>query len=723
MHWTLPATSLLDDGNAWRAPALHKAFKETSIHPNHTPGRLIAAGDFSRTAVPEPALESAAERQVMAAWECFVTGEPLAHTAVPKLVLASWQRSQRAGVAPGTRLAPLTLQGEALARLRRQNHDLLWAAQSLFMTSAHLLENSGSMMLLTDPNGVVLEVVGDMQTQEAAQDVHLIEGGHWHESVVGTNGIGTALAMRRPVQVHAAEHYSQGIKHWTCAAAPIFLPGTDQMLGVIDISGPPATFQRSNLVLATTAARQIEAVLSDRSRREHIVLLEACMKFGAPGSVMAQLALDRNGLLIHISGNLPDVELRLGSRLPGLEAGHQAHEWARHLPEAIRPEWLHPVRVDGTEIGAVLMVPLRSRAVSAATLSTAAVAGPDSRHGGSTPMDTPLSSFSGLIGHSQALISAIDRARRLSGKRVAVLIQGETGVGKELFARGIHADEQRSGPLVTFNCGATTKELIGSELFGHVRGAYTGATAEGRAGRFELAHGGTLCLDEIGELPLELQPVLLRALEDGLVCRLGDTKPRRVDVRLLAMTNRDLLKEVESGRFRRDLYHRICVTSVHVPPLRERDDDIGLLTAHFNRVLAARHNIASRSFGRDVLTMLRAYSWPGNVRELRNVVENLLLTSSDFVVDSDELPDEIRNSVGAAGSPPEAAVAASATSLEDAERLAIVRAVKCAHGNLAQAARALGVSRSTLYRKVERYHLDDIVHLSDPLDGAVGSTF
>ena len=210
------------------------------------------------------------------------------------------------------------------------------------------------------------------------------------------------------------------------------------------------------------------------------------MKFGAPGSVMAQLALDRNGLLIHISGNLPDVELRLGSRLPGLEAGHQAHEWARHLPEAIRPEWLHPVRVDGTEIGAVLMVPLRSRAVSAATLSTAAVAGPDSRHGGSTPMDTLLSSFSGLIGHSQALSSAIDRARRLSGKRVAVLIQGETGVGKELFARGIHGDEQRSGPFVTFNCGATTKELIGSELFGHVRGAYTGATAEGRAGRFEL---------------------------------------------------------------------------------------------------------------------------------------------------------------------------------------------------------------------------------------------
>jgi sigma-54 dependent transcriptional regulator, acetoin dehydrogenase operon transcriptional activator AcoR len=246
-----------------------------------------------------------------------------------------------------------------------------------------------------------------------------------------------------------------------------------------------------------------------------------------------------------------------------------------------------------------------------------------------------------------------------------------------------------------------------------VRGAYTGATNEGRAGRFELAHGGTLCLDEIGELPLELQPVLLRALEEGVVCRLGEAKPRRVDVRLLAMTNRDLLEEVEAGRFRRDLYHRIGVTRIRVPPLRERDADIDLLTEHFNRRLAERHGVPSRSFGPEVKALLRGYAWPGNVRELRNVVESLLLTSSDHAVRRDELPEELLATV--VHEPSTTAGNAPAASLEESERLAIVRAVQNMHGNLAQAARSLGISRSTLYRKVERYHLENIARLGDDL--------
>ena len=318
------------------------------------------------------------------------------------------------------------------------------------------------------------------------------------------------------------------------------------------------------------------------------------------------------------------------------------------------------------------------------------------------------------MGHSQALRTTVDRARQLRGRRVAVLIQGETGVGKELFARAIHGDEEHNGPFVIFNCGATTKELIGSELFGHVRGAYTGATNEGRAGRFELAHGGTLCLDEIGELPLELQPVLLRALEEGIVYRLGEAKPRRVDVRLLAMTNRDLLEEVEAGRFRRDLYHRISVTRIRVPPLRERELDIELLTEHFNHKLAERHGVGSRRFGTEVMARLRAYAWPGNVRELRNVVEGLLLTSTDEVVRCDELPREVMG----ADAPAAAAGVAQATSLEDSERQAIARVVQSVHGNMAQAARALGISRSTLYRKVERYHMEGVVRLNEGADPA-----
>ena len=341
---------------------------------------------------------------------------------------------------------------------------------------------------------------------------------------------------------------------------------------------------------------------------------------------------------------------------------------------------------------------------------------------GSSPEPAPIANEAVLsqlqptqmtVGYSEVLFKRQQwRALDERGKIAFIARHPLPGV-RGLFARAIHGDEERNGPFVAFNCGATTKELIGSELFGHVRGAYTGATNEGRAGRFELAHGGTLCLDEIGELPLELQPVLLRALEEGVVYRLGESKPRRVDVRLLAMTNRDLLEEVASGHFRRDLYHRIGVTRIRVPPLRERESDIDLLTLHFSHSLAERHGVASRSFGPDVLALLHAYAWPGNVRELRNVVESLLLTSNEADVRCDELPDELLASAHGAG---DTAVAGPGTSLEESERLAIVRAVQNVHGNLAQAARALGISRSTLYRKVERYHLENIVRLGDDVD-------
>ncbi len=654
----------------------------------------------------------------MAAWERFLTGEPLVPTAVSKIVLSSWERSSRSCVEPRLRSAPIAASADSLEQLRRRNQDLMWAAQGLFVASAHLLGHSGAIMLLTDPNGVIIDVAGDMHTRDAAHDIRLVEGANWRESVMGTNGIGTSLAMRHPVQVHAAEHFCEGIKRWTCAAAPIYWPGTEEIVGVVDISGPPSTYQRSNLVLALAAAREIESALTMRASSEHIQLLEASLKFSAIGDAVAIMALDRSAKLIHISGSLPGTEWSLGTRIPGVERGLQVDEWARRLPESLRPEWLHPVRVDGSAIGALLVVPRRPISMTGPQPAF----GSASRPVGGSEIDLSHSGFDKLIGDSPALRTAIDRARHLSGRRVGVLIQGETGVGKELFASAIHGDEERNGPFVCFNCGATTKELIGSELFGHVRGAYTGATNEGRAGRFELAHGGTLCLDEIGELPLELQPVLLRALEEGVIYRLGDSKPRRVNVRLLAMTNRNLLEEVEAGRFRRDLYHRIGVTQIHIPPLRDRGNDLDILTENFNRSLAARHGVATRQFSTEVMALMHAYRWPGNVRELRNVVEGLLLTSDDPCVQCSELPPELLEEarlppfadypttvMHATGAASLAVPTVDGDSLEVTERSCIARTIRACYGNLTKAARVLGISRSTLYRKVERYHLQAIV--------------
>jgi transcriptional regulator with PAS, ATPase and Fis domain len=395
-----------------------------------------------------------------------------------------------------------------------------------------------------------------------------------------------------------------------------------------------------------------------------------------------------------------------------MDENSAVEDWARHLPEGLRAEWFNPVVVEGSTIGAMLVVPvMRSRpagnrmAERSGAAGNALGSGVDSEAG--SEADPQRNCFAQILGQSATMLAAVNRGRQLARRRVPVLIEGETGVGKELFARAIHGEERGGGAFVAYNCGAASKELIGSELFGHVRGAFTGATAEGRPGRFELAHGGTLCLDEIGELPLELQPVLLRALEEGVVYRLGDTQPRRVDVRLLAMTNRNLHDEVKSGRFRGDLYYRISVTRIRIPPLRERDIDIDLLVEHFNRRLSQRHAVPLRRLNPEVMAVLRAYSWPGNVREMRNIIENLLLTSREEEVALDELPAELLDETGTIGVAEP--VPLQSASLEETERVAIARAVHGAHGNLAQAARSLGVSRSTLYRKLELYQLEGIV--------------
>ena len=473
-----------------------------------------------------------------------------------------------------------------------------------------------------------MDAVGDRRTLEQGQDIHLTQGGAWGEDVIGTNGIGTALATGRPAQVHAAEHFCEGIKGWTCAGAPIFEPGTTEILGVVDISGPPSTYQQNNLTLAVTTARQIEAALGERSARERMRLLEVCLKEISGSGAAGLMALDRVGRLVHATGRTPS-DVGVGERVPGLDRDVPVADWAGRLPTGWHPEWLNAVLLDGQTIGAVLIIPDKARSA----VNRAPMPGSES--------DPQRSRFDHIIGRSSATATLIKQAAQLAGRQVPVLIEGETGVGKELLARAIHDDVDGRRPFIAFNCGAVSKELIAAELFGHVAGAFTGATREGRPGRFELAHQGTLCLDEIGEMHLDLQPVLLRVLAEGIVYRVGDTRPRPVNVRLIAITNRDLRAEVEAGRFRRDLFYRISVTSITVPPLRDRVDDIEPLVDHFNRLLSTRHHLPMRHFATDAMDALRRYRWPGNVRELRNLIERLLLTSDNELVTLDDLPSDL----------------------------------------------------------------------------------
>jgi transcriptional regulator of acetoin/glycerol metabolism len=610
------------------------------------------------------------DRDKMWAWERFLTGEPEAAIPLGNVVVSSWQRSLKLGVDPAGRAAPIAVVGEHFAKLRHRNRDLIAASADFLRRIEDIFSGSRCMMLLTDPDGVVLEAVGDNRTMAEAERIHLIAGGQWNEAVIGTNGIGTALATGQPAQVHATEHFCEGIKRWTCAAAPVCEPGTGRILGVVDISGPPSTYQRGNLSLAVATARQIETALAERAGRERVRLLERCLQRLPSVGDANILVIDRAGRVVYANAKGEPA----GQTVPGFDPDEPVDRWFDRLPARLKVGGdFDPIQLDGQTVGAMLVVPQRRSRI--------------------VPMTTPAADpFAGIIGDSAALRQMIARAKNLASRRVSLLIHGETGVGKEVLVRALHAAGDPAAPLVMFNCGAATKELIAGELFGHVRGAFTGAMQEGRAGRFELAHGGILCLDEIGELPLDMQPVLLRALEEGVVYRLGDPTPRRVDIRLIAMTNRNLREEVRAGRFRADLFYRIGVTVIEIPPLRARDGDIQHLLAHYNRTLAAKHEVEPLKISPEALAALSGYAWPGNVRELRNLVEGLLLTCPGSEIHAADLPPEI---VGLA--PEDVPLR-----LEDVDRQTMRRAIATSGGNLSEAARKLGIARSTLHRRIGR---------------------
>jgi len=312
--------------------------------------------------------------------------------------------------------------------------------------------------------------------------------------------------------------------------------------------------------------------------------------------------------------------------------------------------------------------------------------------------------FESIVGHSKSLLHVLDQATRVAQHDTTVLIQGETGTGKELLARAIHHNSRRrSKPFITINCGAIPKDLIEAELFGYMRGAFTGADVS-RPGKIELADGGTLFLDEIGELPLEAQVKLLRVLQQGEISKIGASQIVRVNVRVIAATHRNLTTMLEDGTFREDLYYRLAVVPLLLPPLRERKSDIAELVQHLFKKAKERHGLTNVSLGASVMPHFVAYRWPGNVRELENILERLLVLSArDCIVEAD-LPEELNRTLSNSSAlllelPDEG------ISLEGVKRELIIRALERTGGNQTHAAKYLDISRRTLTYRMEKYGL------------------
>lgn len=307
--------------------------------------------------------------------------------------------------------------------------------------------------------------------------------------------------------------------------------------------------------------------------------------------------------------------------------------------------------------------------------------------------------FRNIIGISREMEQVFHIVRKVADTEATVLITGESGTGKELVARAIHSlSSRRAAPFVAINCAAIPRDLLESELFGHVKGAFTGAVRD-KPGKFQMADGGTLFLDEVGELPVDLQPKLLRALQERIVEPVGGDKPKKFELRVVAATNSDLEKGIAAGSFREDLYYRLAVIPIHLPPLRDRREDVALLVRHF----LAKHGGQSVRLAPEAIEALQRYHWPGNVRELENTVERLLVMRGNDLIEAADLPDKIRGREAASGAiidlPPEG------YSLEQLEKEIVIQALERNDWNQAAAARFLRIPRHTIIYRMEKYHI------------------
>jgi len=657
-----------------------------------------------RSDFPEPQNE----RQITAAWERFLSGEQSAIEPLRGLIRESWSRCYNAGVDPNCQNGKPLIASDALDKLDAVEHDhadLINACEPVMAEAHDFLSESGTVILLADPNGLIIKMEGDPRTLDQAKSVLLQRGARWGENDCGTNAIGTALSASAPVQVHGAEHFCEGIKRWTCSATVIRDPYDHTVLGGLDVSGLSTTYNQHSLALVVAAATRIEGRLMQVNLESRHALMEACIarlpKIGDADFVLfdhaGRAVKATGGALREIAARGIEFEPSKGARMAHLGVSAAGADGSVEVPDWLAPEAVEAVMDQGRQLGTMLVLPRTPRRKVFL---------------GNSSEEVRPRGFDAVLGSSAALGDAVQRARQLAGANVPILLLGETGVGKEVFVRAIHETGRTSaGPLITLNCGGLSRDLLASELFGYVDGAFTGAKRGGMKGKVEAAHRGTLFLDEIGELPLDLQPHLLRVLEGGEVYRLGDTAPRKADFRLIAATNRDLRAEVDAGRFRMDLFYRVSVTSIDLPPLRERAEDIELLIDYFTGRLARDHASPVVGWERTARAVMLAHDWPGNVRELRNVVESAILTATDTRIGHEHLPSYLCGKP----SPQRTTVRPSLIdgrrrlSLEHMEMNAISDAVMHHGGNLTRIADELGVSKSTLYAKIKKHALESIV--------------
>ena len=612
-------------------------------------------------------------------------------------LVRSWQRSQAAGLRPTGRLVhDDILAPQRMGDLVAQHHTLLAHSRPVMEYLFDQVKGTQSVVLLAAPCGTLVHAQGDPHFLSKAERVALQCGASWREDQRGTNAIGTALAEGQAVEVKGGEHYLERNGFLTCAAAPI-LSARGELLGVLDISGEHHRGGPFTLGLVSTAARMIEnrLLLAQHPRQLRVHLHPHAEGLGTVAEGL--LLLSEDGWLMGANRAALDMLGLTPSRLSTSPwSSISDTPWhglvSTHAPGQVRLLRLH----DGRQVFAQVHVDADTWRADKPGL-------PDRRRSsfdGAWPPGNAPDALDRLDSGDAQWRQAADKARRVVRRGIPILIQGESGVGKEWFARATHDSGPRQGkPFVAINCAALPEHLIESELFGHAPGAFTGARKEGRRGLLREAHGGTLFLDEVGDMPLGLQARLLRVLQEKEVVPVGSEKPVPVDFALVAASNRCLADLVQAGQFRGDLYYRLNGLTVELPALRERTD-VPALVAQILRKIEPDRVVC---LAPELMAEWCQHNWPGNLRQCASVLRTAcaMLDEGEVVIERHHLPDDFLKQLARKKAMSVVRASAPPQNLDELSRAAVQQALESARGNVSQAARVLGISRQTLYRKLD----------------------
>jgi len=627
-------------------------------------------------------------------------------------VAKSWSRSKEYGVDPYMQILGPNVNPKELQDRINDKKMLIETAIPFIKKYYTVLSTSGYYMILTDENGIILFTLGEQKEANAFYAINARPGANWSEQTIGTTAHALSIQLCKPVQLAGPCNYCMVLQDNISSATPI-MDESRKIIGTLIVVQMTANrninkTQIHSLGWVISMGYAIENELRLRKRNHDLMALNNTLQAILSAVDEGFITLNTEGIITHINKEaarilgrlIPEIENKhftdfMSNRIPVdkvLQTGKSIHDYettiADDKSEAQYLVSIEPILNETGELfaGTVMRI---SRSEKVNRLVT--------HRGGSEATYT----FKSIIGKSAAINQTIANAIKISQISAGVLLSGESGTGKELFAQAIHNNARPDGPFVALNCASIPRNLIESELFGYEAGSFTGAERKGRPGKIELANGGTLFLDEIGDMPIEVQPVLLRCLQDKKVMRLGGNHYISVNFRVIAATNKDLYQMVQEKQFREDLYYRLAIFKIMIPPLRDRDDDIILLTQCFIEQISQRMGLIAPKLSEEVLTKIESYSWPGNVRQLESAMVYAVNMAQDGLITINNLPDEIINDYN--NNNDMDSISNRLLSMVEIEKRAIETTLKHTGNNVADTADILGIGKTTLYRKFKEY--------------------